>query len=104
MAACGPLIARFYGEPRLTLIAGVSALTFIVCALSCQHSTLLRRAMKFKDLASVEVGANLLSAGGAIAMAFYGLEYWALVLRPLMLSSFIAFGVWFIVAGCQGTQ
>jgi len=95
MAACGPLIARFYGEPRLTLIAGISALTFIVCALSCQHSTLLRRAMKFSDLASVEVGANLLSAGGAIVMAFYGLEYWALVLRPLMLSSFIAFGVWF---------
>ena len=94
MAACGPLIARFYGEPRLTLIAGISALTFIACALSCQHSTLLRRAMKFKDLAVVEISANLLSAAGAIAMAFYGLEYWALVLRPLMLSSCIAFGVW----------
>src|SRR5215831_8480105 len=27
MMASGPLIARFYGEPRLTWIAGVSALT-----------------------------------------------------------------------------
>src|SRR5262245_13081636 len=94
MAACGSLIAQFYGEPRLTSIAAVSALTFIVCALSCQHNTLLRRAMKFKDLAVVDIGANLLSAGGAMAMAFCGLEYWALVLRPVMLSSFIALGVW----------
>jgi hypothetical protein len=35
---------------------------------------------KFNELAAVEVGANLLSAAGAVAMAFYGLEYWALVL------------------------
>src|SRR6202011_1794707 len=40
------------------------------------------------------VGANLLSAGGAIAMALYGLDYWALVTRPVMLTSFIAFGAW----------
>jgi PST family polysaccharide transporter len=94
MAACGPLIARFYGEPRLTSIAGVSALTFVVSALSCQHNTLLRRAMKFKDLAAVELSANLLSAGGAIAMAIYGLDYWALVLRPVMTTFFIASGCW----------
>jgi len=95
MAACGPLIARFYGEPRLTWITGVSALTFVVSALYCQHNTLLRRAMKFKEIAAVEVGANLLSAAGAVVMAFYRLEYWALVLRPVMLTSFIALGVWF---------
>jgi len=50
--------------------------------------------MKFKELATVEVGANLLSAGAAIAMALYGMEYWALVLRPVMLTFFIAFGAW----------
>jgi PST family polysaccharide transporter len=94
MAASGPLIARFYGEPRLTSIASVSALTFVVSALSSQHNTLLRRAMKFKDLAAVEVCSNLLAAVGAIAMALYGLEYWALVLRPLLTTSFIALGSW----------
>jgi PST family polysaccharide transporter len=50
--------------------------------------------MKFKELAAVEVGANLLSAGGAITMALYGLGYWALVLRPVVLASFIAVGAW----------
>jgi polysaccharide transporter, PST family len=94
MAACGPLIARFYGEPRLTWITGVSALTFVVSALTCHHNTLLRRAMKFKELAAVEVSANLLSAGGAIAMALCGLGYWALVLRPMMATSFNGMGAW----------
>jgi PST family polysaccharide transporter len=94
MAGCAPLIARFYGDPRLTWIAAVSALTFIASAFYCQHNTLLRRAMKFKELAAVEVVANFLSAGAAIAMALYGLQYWALVLRPVLLASFIALGVW----------
>jgi PST family polysaccharide transporter len=94
MAVCAPLIARFYGDPRLIWIAAVSALTFIMSALYCQHNTLLRRAMKFKELAAVEVAANLLSSGAAITMALYGLQYWALVLRPVLLSSFIALGVW----------
>ena len=53
MAACGPLIARFYGEPRLIWIAEISALTFVVSAFYCQHNTLLRRAMKFKELAEM---------------------------------------------------
>src|SRR5262249_41656500 len=66
----------------------------LVCALSCQHNTLLRRAMKFEELAAIEVGANLLSAGGAIVMALYGLEYWALVLRPVIAASLLAFGAW----------
>ncbi len=48
--------------------------------------------MKFKELAAVEVGANLLSAGGTIAMALFELEYWALVTRPVMLAFFIVFG------------
>jgi len=94
MAACGPLIARFYGEPRLIGVAAVSGLTFFLSAIYCQHNTLLRRAMKFKEIAAVEVFANLVSAGAAITMALYGLQYWALVLRPVLLNSFIAFGVW----------
>jgi polysaccharide transporter, PST family len=94
MAACSPAVARFYGEPRLFWITNVSALTFLTTALACQHHTLLRRAMKFRDLAVLDVGANVLSAGCAIAMALAGFEYWALVLRPIVLTALIALGVW----------
>ena len=94
VALSGPLISKFYGEPRLTMIALVSSLTVIASALTCQHQGLLRRAMMFRKVAMVEVGANVLGAGTAITMAFSGLGYWALVVRPLVTGLFTAVGVW----------
>lgn len=91
---CSPLIARFYGDPRLTMIASVAGLTFVASALSCQHYTLLRRAMEFRELAVIEVVANIVSVSAAIARAYAGFGYWALVMRPLMMSSLLAVGVW----------
>jgi PST family polysaccharide transporter len=94
VGACGPLIARFYHEPRLITITAISGLTFVTTALTCQHQALLRRAMKFRELGVIEVTANLLSAGTAVTVALCGFHYWALVLRPLAMTSFIAAGVW----------
>jgi polysaccharide transporter, PST family len=94
VAAAGPLIARFYHEPRLTTIAMVSGMTFITSALYCQHYALMRRAMKFRELGIIEVCANVLSAGGAITLALFGFHYWALVLRPVAMSFLLAVGVW----------
>jgi polysaccharide transporter, PST family len=94
MAACGPLIARFYGEPRLTSLAVVSGLTFMMSALHCQHYALLRRAMRFRELGIIDVAANLLSVVIAVTMAFYGFQYWALVVRPIVMNAFVAAGVW----------
>lgn len=92
--ACGPLISRFYGEPRLQMIALVSGLTFVMSALHCQHYALLQRAMRFQELGVIDITANLMSAGVAIAMAFFGLGYWALAVRPVALNAFTAAGVW----------
>ena len=94
VAACGPVIAWFYGEPRLTMITAVSAVTFITAALTCQHYALLRRAMKFHDLGGIEIVANLLSAVIAITIAISGLHYWALVARPIATTSLLAVGLW----------
>jgi PST family polysaccharide transporter len=93
-ALSAPLIARFYGEPRLTMIAIVFAATFIACALSVQHQTLLRRVLMFEQLALIDVLANILSALAAITAAFLGAGYWALVVRPIATPTFVAAGVW----------
>ncbi len=93
-AACGPVIAWFYGEPRLAMIAAISATTFIMSALTCQHYALLRRAMKFRELGMIEVVANLCSAAIAVTIAFRGLHYWALVVRPIALTTLLAVGLW----------
>jgi polysaccharide transporter, PST family len=94
VAASGPVLARLYDEPRLTSIALVSSLIFITTALSCQHHALLRRAMMFQQIALIEIVANVLGAACAIGMAFYGLGYWALVVRPLVTAFLVAVGVW----------
>jgi len=94
IAGGGPLIAHFYGEPRLTMISVVSSLTFITSALTAQHYALLRRAMKFQELGIIEVIANFLGASLAVAMALYGLHYWALVTRPIASAMFLAAGSW----------
>jgi PST family polysaccharide transporter len=94
VAGSGPLLARFYGDPRLTLIAVVSAVTFVAAALAAQHYALLRRAMMFRELGVVEVTANLLAAAVAIALALDGFHYWALVIRPIVASFLLAAGVW----------
>jgi PST family polysaccharide transporter len=93
-AAASPLIARFYGEPRLTAVGLVSSLTFVACSLTVLHSALMRRALMFWELGIIEVAANVLSAVGAIAVAYYGYGYWALVFRPTATPLLIAAGVW----------
>jgi polysaccharide transporter, PST family len=94
VGACGPVVARFYRESRLITIVLISSLTFVATALMCQHHALMRRAMMFKQLAIIDVGANVLSAGLAICLALQGSGYWALVIRPVATFSFTAVGVW----------
>jgi PST family polysaccharide transporter len=72
----------------------VSSLTFVVTALANQHQALLRRAVMFRELAIVEVVANIAGAAGAIAMAYQGLGYWALVTRPVAMQSLNTAGIW----------
>ena len=95
VTASGPLIARFYHEPRLTTIALTSSLTIVAAALTLQHQALMRRAMMFQKLAVIEITANVIGAGSALTMAFYGWGYWALVTRPIATSFVLAAGVWF---------
>ena len=94
ITASGPLIAHFYGETRLTTIAAISSLTFVTAALSRHQKGPLRRVMRFHEVATAELIATLLSAGLAIAMAYYGYGYWALVVRPVSMNVFLAAAVW----------
>jgi len=92
IAAGAPFLAAFYHEPRLTAIVRVSSLTFVVFALTAQHQALLRRAGMFRELAILDISANLVSATGAIVMAYYGCGYWALVTRPISMYCLAAVG------------
>ncbi len=101
-AASGPLIATFYGDPRLSNIALAASLTFIAAALLSQPQALLRRAGLFRELAIIDVVANVCSVSGAIAMAATGFGYWALVMRPVSLMFFVAIGTWAVCRWLPG--
>ena len=94
LAASSGLIASFYGEPELTHIVLLSPLTFIISALSVQHFALMRRAMQFKRVAMIEISSNVASSAIAIAMAYTGWGYWALVAKPILQSAFSTAAAW----------
>jgi PST family polysaccharide transporter len=94
VTGAGPLIAYIYKEPRLTVIAFCSALPIIAQALNCQHYALLRRAMMFGNLAIAEISSNLIAAAVAVVIAFHGMGYWALVLRPIIAAFALAAIIW----------
>src|SRR5215470_8218712 len=96
VAACSPLIAWIYREPRLETIALYSAVTFILWGMSNQHVALLRRTMQFAKIAKIQILSTLVGVAIAIFMALCGYGYWALVLRPIATSLCIAIGAWLV--------
>ncbi len=93
--ALSPVVAWFYGEPRLTAITMALACSFILGGLTVQHQALLRRQMQFGKLALVEVGAMLGGITVAVASALLGAEYWALVYMQIANALVMAITVWF---------
>lgn len=74
-----PVVTWLYDEPRLLFVTIALAGTFIFGGLTVQHNALLRRQMRFKDLAAIEVISLAVGAVTAVIMAWQGCGYWALV-------------------------
>ncbi len=84
--ALSPLIARFYHDPRLTRIALLSSLTFFFGGLRVQPDALLKRQMRFLDLAIRDISSYAVAVPISIVLAWRGAGYWALVALPLTLN------------------
>lgn len=97
-ATLAPVIALFYGEPRLTWITLALASTFIFGGFTVQHQALLRRQMHFGTLALIQIISMVVGIITAIIAALYGAGYWSLVLMQLATAITIAIGVW---VGCD---
>lgn len=94
VAACSPLIAAVYREPRLEPIALCSAITFVLWGVSNQHLALLRRTMQFGRIAGIQLMGTLVGNLTGIAAAIGGFGYWALVMRPIVNALWVAVGAW----------
>lgn len=92
--AFAPVVAWFYGEPRLIMITAAIASGFIFTGLAIQHEALLKRQMRFFGLAVTELAAMFAGTITAIALAWWGAGVWALVAANLMTAFSFMTGVW----------
>jgi O-antigen/teichoic acid export membrane protein len=94
VAVCSPLIAWIYRDPRLETIALYTSITFVMYGVSNLHIALLRRTMKFGEIARIQLLGTLVGVVVALVMAFLGFGYWALVMRPIANALCVAIGAW----------
>jgi PST family polysaccharide transporter len=93
-ASLGPLIARFYGEPRLSSITMVLAAGFVIGGFTVQHQALLTRQMRFGLLAASSIMAAIVGLAVGIFLAWRGAAYWALVGQQLTVALVTATAAW----------
>src|SRR2546430_12598779 len=83
-----------YREPRLIWITVAMGASFVFGAASAQHEALLRRQMRFKALAAIEMISLAAGICVGIGMALNGFGYWALVAMPIATALANLVAVW----------
>lgn len=78
-AACAPLVAWFYREPRLMAVTQALSITFILTSLTVQHSAILRRQMRFSSVAVIQIVSTAAGVVVGVWMATRDYGYWCLV-------------------------
>ena len=93
-AAAAPLLATFYGEPRLLWITIALASAFVFNGAMAQHRALLQRRMRFGVLSALDILALVVSIGIGFGMAVADLGYWALVAMAVSQPMIGFVGLW----------
>ncbi len=81
-----PYIASFYGLPLLCKILRVQGLVLIVNAIRIVQTNQLRKQLRFKKIATVDVSVAAFSLAVTIFLAWKGFGVWALVVQQLLVS------------------
>jgi PST family polysaccharide transporter len=79
LAALSPAIAWFYREPRLVAVTLALCGTFLLTSSAVQHLALLKRQMRFKMVAVIEICSAVAGILVGTIMAFQHYGYWSLV-------------------------
>jgi PST family polysaccharide transporter len=77
--AAGPMLAAFYGDPRLVWIAPAFSIIFVLNGLSVQQVAVLERQLRYVTVTRVELTGQAANTAVAILLAMAGAGYWALI-------------------------
>ncbi len=92
--ALSPLVALFYGDPRVGKLTAALGLSVIVSGASSVHYALLSRRMQFGALAVLDVGAGAASLALSAMTALVFHSYWALYVGSMAQTLIPALGAW----------
>ena len=79
-----PLIAQFYGEPRLTALARYSFLSFLFVSFSIAPRAYIFRNMMVRQSSIIALVSMALSGIVGIIMAYMGYAYWGLATQNIV--------------------
>ncbi|MEW7983061.1 MAG: oligosaccharide flippase family protein, partial [gamma proteobacterium symbiont of Phacoides pectinatus] len=92
--AAAPALVLLYEEERLFSITAVLCLTFIFSGLTAQHLALMRRQMRFKAIAIIDLTAFSISILSGVIFALIWQTYWALVVMTLSRTAITMVSAW----------
>jgi O-antigen/teichoic acid export membrane protein len=97
-----PLLADFYGEPRLAWVAPAFAVIFLLNGLGVQQQALLERELRFVATTRIELTAHACNAAVAVAFAWAGFGYWALIFGLIVQSAIYTWTCWMATGWIPG--
>ena len=100
--AAAPLVAVFYGEPRLSAVMMVVGTSFVFTGLAAQHRAILLRDMRIRMVALIDIASLVGSIVASLGLAAAGFGYWALVANAVMIPAGSAIGAWLAAAWIPG--
>lgn len=74
-----PLVAQFFGEPRVTLVLQILSLSFVMSGVGNLLESRFRKDLDFRSKFFVQVGKAVIKGGVSIVMALTGFGVWSLV-------------------------
>ena len=77
-------LGAFFHSAELPAVVVVMSVTFIIASFRIVPSALLRRELRFRDLAVIDTVGALVLAVAMIAFAWLGFRYWTLVIGGLL--------------------
>ncbi len=94
--ASAPLIAAFYGQPKLNALMRALSLTFLAGATIVVPNALLYRAFRFGVLSKMAIVSNFLAVAASVAAAFRGWGVWSLVAHNVVQSASSGLMAWIV--------
>jgi O-antigen/teichoic acid export membrane protein len=83
-----PWVAHFFENPLYTDLVRISALSFLLRPLAAMRNAWLNREMQFKSRTTVEVTMAFVGGVLSVAMAFFGMGVWSLIISGLLVALF----------------